>query len=652
MTNQNQIRNFCIIAHIDHGKSTLADRMLEITGTVAPDKMKPQMLDRNPIERERGITIKLQPVRMVYRAENSKPQTLNSKQIQNNKIKISKPIVSNLEFRASSLLSSEYILNLIDTPGHVDFSYEVSRSLAAVEGAILLVDASQGVQAQTLANLQQAQKLGLTIIPVINKIDLPHAEPEKTALELVSLLKISQDDIIFASGKTGDGVEEILEAIVDTIPPPSGNADAPLRALIFDSLYDRHRGVVTFVRIVDGSIKQKDDMTLIGSAVSDSASEVGYFVPDQFSAPQLTTGEIGYIVTSLRDIRLVRVGDTITSNQKSKACPEYARGIKNKNYRDENNQTIPLTGYKQPEPMVYASVFPLAPGDYPLLKDSLEKYALTDGSLSITPENSPVLGFGYRLGFLGLLHVEIVSERLSREYGLELLVTTPHVEYQIAFSNGEEKIITSAVDLPDASHIREIREPWAHLVILSPSTYVGSIIELLQSHRCDQPQTVYQSEKTVEITVDIPLSELIVTFYDELKSISSGYASMSYERTGFRIGKLVKLDIRIADDAIDALSAIVPSDRVDTIAKEKVAKLKDIVPRQQFEVKIQAALGGRVIASERISAMRKDVTAKLYGGDVTRKNKLLKKQAKGKKRLRQFGRISLSSDVFIKLLRR
>lgn len=607
--NQNNIRNFCIIAHIDHGKSTLADRMLELTGTVDPAKLQPQMLDRNPIERERGITIKLQPVRMIFEFENSR---INNSRIESD---------------------SKYILNLIDTPGHVDFSYEVSRSLAAVEGAILLVDASQGVQAQTLANLYQAQKQKLKIIPVINKIDLPHAEPEKAALELVNLLNISQDEIIFASGKTGDGVKEILERIVRDVPAPTGKIDQALRALIFDSVYDRHRGVVTFVRIVDGAIKKGEKIKLIGSQAADYADEVGYFVPDQLAAEELTAGEIGYIVTGLKDIRQVRVGDTITEKSKM-------------------DETQPLTGYHRPEPMVYASVFPISQSDYPLLKDGLEKYALSDGSLSVTPENSPVLGFGYRLGFLGLLHVEIVSERLSREYNLDLLVTTPHVEHKIILSSGQEQIITSAVDLPDASRLKEIQEPWAQLVILSASQYLGKIIELLQSHRASEAQTTYINEETVETTVEIPLSELIVTFYDELKSVSSGYASMSYHRIGFRPGKLVKLDIRLADELIDALSSIVPQDQLEKIARQRVAKLKELVPKQQFEVKIQALTGGRVIASERISALRKDVTAKLYGGDVTRKRKLLEKQAAGKKRMKQFGKINLPNDVFIKLLKR
>ena len=654
--NQEYIRNFCIIAHIDHGKSTLADRMLEITGTVAPDKLIPQMLDRNPIERERGITIKLQPVRMIYKTKNPKSEIRNTKQIQNNNDQNSKQfnkfenlnfnIVSDLDISASDLPDSEYILNLIDTPGHVDFSYEVSRSLAAVEGAILLVDASQGIQAQTLANLYLAQKSGLTIIPVVNKIDLPHAQPEKVALEIANLLKINENEIIFSSGKTGDGVEEILNAIIQKIPSPKGEVTAPLRALIFDSVYDRHRGVISFVRIVDGAISNGEEIELLGNKAKNIAQEVGIFTPDQQAQETLTTGEIGYIVTGFKDIRKVRVGDTVT---KLKIKSEKLK-VNSRVYTVDNLK--PLTGYQQPKPMVYASVFPLSPADYPLLRNSLEKYLLTDGSLSVEPENSPVLGFGYRFGFLGLLHVEIVSERLNREYGLDLIITTPQVEYHIIQTDSSQKIVHNISDLPEISKIKEIQEPIVNLEILSPIIYLGKIIELVQSRRGEKGQTDYLHDDSCIYKTQIPLSELIVNFYDDLKSITSGYGSMSYNIIGFRPAKLERLDIIVADEKIDALSALIPVEFIEKVARGKVVKLKDIVPRQQFEVKIQAAVGGRIIASEHVSPLRKDVIAKLYGGDVTRKRKLLEKQAVGKKRLRQFGKVNLPSDVFIKLLKR
>jgi GTP-binding protein LepA len=598
---QNNIRNFCIIAHVDHGKSTLADRMLEITGTVPLNKMKPQMLDRNPIERERGITIKLQPVRMNYRLNNE-----------------------------------DYILNLIDTPGHVDFSYEVSRSLAAVEGAILLVDATQGVQAQTLANLASARKQNLNIIPVINKIDLPNAQPEKVAIEVAKLLKVLDDEIIFASGKTGEGVEDILNAVINRIKLPSGEVEKPLRALIFDSVYDRHRGVVVFTRIVDGQIKSGQGIRLIESGAIDISSEIGIFNPDQESKENLSAGEIGYVVTGLKDIRNVRVGDTLTV---------YTKGHR------ENESISALPGYKLPKPMVYASMFPMSPGDYPLLRDAIFKYVLTDGALDVEPESSQVLGFGYRLGFLGLLHVDIVSERLTREYDLSLLITTPHVQYKIVLMNNEVKVINSIGELPERSKYKDILEPWAHLEILVPSIYLGKIIELVQSHRSTNVNPQYLDDEMVLVKLDIPLAELIVHFYDELKSVSSGYASMSYEIDDFRAGELVRLDIKLSDNQIDALSAIVPQEFLQKTAKEKVEKLRELVPKQQFEVKIQAVVGSHVIASERIGALRKDVTAKLYGGDVTRKNKLLDKQKKGKQRLKRFGKVDLPSDVFLQLLK-
>lgn len=577
--NNSTIRNYCIIAHIDHGKSTLADRMLEVTGTV--EHARAQSLDTMDLERERGITIKLQPVRMRY------------------------------EYKGTV-----HNLSLIDTPGHVDFQYEVSRSLAAVEGAILLVDATQGIQAQTLANLHLAQAHNLKIIPVVNKIDLPAAEPEKTAFEIAELLNIDPDTVLFASGKTGDGVKEIIEAIIDRVPSPEPKPiDSALRALVFDSIYDTYRGVVAFVRIVEGQLSRGDRMRLIVTGQEADVLEVGAFgVGEYISTPNLTAGEIGYVITGLKDVTEARVGDTVTKLS--------ARA------------TEPLPGYQEVVPMVYAGLFTTSGDDYPLLRDALLKLKLNDASLVYEPETSKAFGFGFRCGFLGLLHLEIVKERLEREYNLSLVVTTPTVQYRRR-SEGSKEII---------------EEPFVRLEIITPNESVGGIIELVQHHRGLYLNMEYVGERVI-MHYDVPLAEIIVNFYDELKSISSGYASMSYHILDWRVEDLQDMEILIADEPVEAFSQVVHRTKVDKKAKEIVARLKELIPQQNFEIKIQAAIGAKIIASERLSALRKDVTAKLYGGDVTRKNKLLDKQKKGKKKMKMLGRVEVPTTVFLELLK-
>lgn len=591
---QEKTRNFCIIAHIDHGKSTLADRMLEITQTVQQREMKEQLLDQMDLERERGITIKLQPVRMQYK---------------------------------------EYLLNLIDTPGHVDFSYEVSRSLAAVEGAILLVDASQGVQAQTLSTLYQAIDQNLTIIPVINKIDLPHAEPERRRAELVKLLGCSPDDVIFASGKTGQGVSDILDAVITHVPAPQGDPTAQLRGLVFDCIYDPFRGVVAYIRVVDGRLESGKEITLVQGKKDTDALETGHFLPARRRSETLETGEIGYIITGLKEVGDIGIGDTVTIKEKG-----FLPGA--------------LPGYRKVTPMVFASLYPTDSDDYPLLRDGIAKLKLNDSSLQYTAEHSPALGFGFRCGFLGMLHLEIVIERLQREYNADVIATIPSVAYEAELTDGTTIQIESAAELPDVTRTREVREPWAKLEIVTPQSYIGGIMELGQQHRGDYKNTYFLDEDRAVINYEIPLSEVVVSFYDDLKSISSGYASMSYELIGFREGDLVKMDILVGGNTLDALSTIVPRSKSVSIGKRMVERLKELIPRHNFEVAIQAAIGGKIIARETISAMRKDVTAKLYGGDVTRKNKLLEKQKKGKKRMKQFGNVSIPNNVFIDLMKR
>jgi GTP-binding protein LepA len=593
---QSHTRNFCIIAHIDHGKSTLADRMLELTGTVERRHMHAQLLDTMELEQEKGITIKLQPVRMQWR---------------------------------------DYTLNLIDTPGHVDFSYEVSRSLAACEGAILVVDASQGIQAQTLANVYLAIDAGLTIIPVLNKIDLPAADPERVAAEISALLDIDPDTILRVSGKTGEGVDALLDHIVEDVPLPRGNIEGPLRALIFDSIYDTHRGVILYVRIVDGSLRKGDAVGLMATKATGLAVETGVFLPSQTPAPGLAAGEIGYIVTNLKSIADAQVGDTVTAKSDLERATVAA-----------------LPGYRQVKPFVFAGFFPASGEQYPLLKDALSKLKLNDAALQYEPESSQVLGFGYRLGFLGLLHLEIIKERLEREYGLELVVTSPSTDYIVRTTDGTETTIRSAADLPEHSKIAEISEPWIHGEIVVPGTYVGGVLQLINKIRGRQKNLNYLDEQLALIDFEAPLAGVLTDFYDSLKSVTSGYGSFNYELDGYRTEHLVRLDILVGGENIDSLSLITHEAEAVRTGRTIVEKLRDIIPRQTFEVTLQAAVGGKIVAREDVKALRKDVTAKLYGGDVTRKNKLLDKQKKGKKRMKRIGKVDIPPEAFMVLVRK
>ena len=593
------IRNFCIIAHIDHGKSTLADRFLELTGTVEKRKMHEQFLDQMELEQERGITIKLQPVRMNY-----KPQ------------------------------ATHYTLNLIDTPGHVDFSYEVSRSLAAVEGAILLVDATKGVQAQTLANLHLAQKQGLVVIPVINKIDLPNARVEEAEEEIRNLLN-DDSEVLKISAKTGRGVAEVLEAVIKKIPPPHSTfriPDSRFRALIFDSAFDTFRGIIAYVRVFDGEIKAGDKIKLFASKTDCDVIEVGYFTPVLKKENKLLAGEIGYIATGLKNPGQVRVGDTIFKSQ--------VAGVE------------PLGGYKEPKPMVFASFFPESSDEYDVLKDALGKLKLMDASLIYEPESSPALGRGFRLGFLGMLHVEIVSERLRREFKLSLIISTPSVEYHVATKRGEVISVRSAAALPDPSQIESIQEPMVGLEILSPVTYLGQLMKLVAETRGQYTATDYLSKEVIILKYLMPLSEIITDFYDKLKSVSSGYASMSYLPSGYQTADLVRLDILVASELVEPFSKIVPREHAYHEGRRIVEKLKEVLPRQWFVVTLQAAIGGKIIARETISALRKDVTGYLYGGDVTRKKKLLEKQKRGKAKMKERGRVDIPQGVFLEMLKK
>lgn len=589
---QSKIRNFCIIAHIDHGKSTLADRMLEITNTVEARQMKEQLLDQMDLERERGITIKLAPVRMDY---------------------------------------DGYVLNLIDTPGHVDFSYEVSRSLAAVEGAVLLVDATQGIEAQTLSTLYAALDHDLVIIPVINKIDLVAARVDEVREEIVHLLGCKPEDILLASGKTGEGVEEILKRVVGLVPAPKGEAEASLRALIFDSNYDPYRGVVAYIRLIDGKINKEDEIFLMETQVAGRAEEVGVFKPKYLPHTPLSAGEIGYVVTGFRDVSEAAVGDTVTLKK--------------------NQAHSPLSGYKNVKPFVFASIFCTESDQYPNLKEAIDKLKLNDASLDFEPESSEALGHGFRCGFLGLLHMDIVRERLEREFNLDLVITSPTVSYKVILNNNTEAVIEKATDLPFAGSYRTIFEPWADLEVITPKEYIGNIMELTRNKRGVYNNTEYLDADRVIIKYQIPINELIIDYYDLLKSISSGYASLNYEFCGYKEAQLQKVDIIIAEEKVDALSFIIHASKAQSEARRIVDRLKILIPRQNFEIKIQATIGSNIIASNRISPMRKDVTAKLYGGDVTRKNKLLDKQKKGKKKMKMLGRVNIPSDVFIKVLR-
>ncbi len=587
-----QIRNFCIIAHIDHGKSTLADRLLEITNTVQKREMKEQLLDRMDLERERGITIKLQPVRMLYK---------NTQ------------------------------LNLIDTPGHVDFSYEVSRSLEACEGAILVVDATQGMQAQTLANVYLALAADLTIIPVLNKIDLPASDVQRVGAEIVSLLGCKFEDILQISAKTGQGVEAVLDRVITDVPPPTGQQHLPTRALIFDSYYDDYRGVILYVRVVDGAIRKNDPIIMLATKSQGVALEVGALRPDMSALPAIETGEIGYIVTNLRSTREARVGDTVSLHS--------------------NTATQPLPGYQDVKPFVYAGFFPESNEHYQELKDAIEKLSLSDSALQFVPENSPVLGFGVRVGFLGLLHMDIVRERLEREYNLNLIITNPSTDYHVTLLSGEQLDIKSAADLPDPARIREIREPWIKGEIVAPQTYVGPLIQLISGKRGTHKNLSYIDERIV-IAFEAPLANLLTDFYDQLKSITSGYGSFNYELADYRAEDLVRVDFYVAGEKIDALGLMAHRSEAQGVGRDIVARLKDVIPRQQFAVSLQAAIGGKFIAREDISAFRKDVTTGLYGGDVSRKKKVLAKQAKGKKRMKRFGKIDIPSEAFTVLLKR
>ncbi len=604
--NQKNIRNFCIIAHIDHGKSTLADRLLEFTQTVEKRKMKEQLLDQMDLERERGITIKLQPVRMSYVQD-----------------------------------GQEYILNLIDTPGHVDFGYEVSRSLAAVEGAVLLVDATKGVQAQTLSNLYLAIEQGLEIIPVVNKVDLPNAEVEKTKKEIVHILGCAEDEIIEASGKTGIGVENILRAIVEKIPTPQGDLEKPLRAMIFDSKYDTYKGVLAFVRIVDGQVRSDQEILMMASGKDSNTIEVGHFKPAMVAAQFLRAGDIGYIATGLKSVDFCRVGDTITDFQTFKSLQK------------KNEKIEVLPGYREVRPVVYASLYPVDGDDYNLMRDSLEKLKLNDASFVFEPESNQALGKGFRCGFLGLLHLEIIKERLEREFDFTPTITTPSVVYEILFKNQDQpQKIYSAMDVPEAMLIEEIREPFVKLEIVTPSKYLGAVMELMGTLRSIYLNTQYLDMERIILSFEIPLTDIIVNFHDDLKSATSGYASMSYEFIGYRAQDLIRLDILLGGEKVEALSRIVPRERAHGEGGVIVTKLKDAIPRQNFAIAVQAAIGGKIVARETIRPYRKDVIAKLYGGDVTRKNKLLDKQKKGKKKMRDQGRVQVPSEAYLAVLKR
>ena len=597
MTDPSHIRNFSIIAHIDHGKSTLSDRILEMTGTIAERDMQAQLLDTMDIERERGITIKSQAVRVSYQADDGE----------------------------------EYQFNLIDTPGHVDFTYEVSRSLAACEGAVLVVDATQGVEAQTVANAMMAMNANLEIIPLINKIDLPSADPERVRAEIEDALAIPADDAVLASGKTGVGVHDLLEAVVYNIPAPKGDANAPLRALIFDSYFDPYRGVVALVRIVDGSMRKGQRLRLMASGKEILAEEVGARHPVEEPLPELGVGEVGYLVTGLKDLVHVKVGDTITLAE---------GGVDN-----------PLPGYREAKPMVYTGLFPIESDQYEPLKEALEKLSLNDPALLWEPEKSHALGFGFRVGFLGLLHMEVVKERLEREFNLDLLATAPSVEYHVFKQGGEMMSLHSPQEMPDPGEIEHIEEPYLKAKILIPPDYVGAVMDLTVARRGTFVTMNYLSQNTVEMLWEIPLSELIMDYFDKLKSNTKGYASLDYDFAGYKPSQLVKLDILLSGKPIDALSFIVHKDKAYDRGRVLTEKLKEIIPRQMFEVPIQAAIGGRVLARETVKAKRKDVLAKCYGGDISRKRKLLEKQKQGKKRMKAIGNVEVPQEAFMAILK-
>ncbi len=588
------IRNFCIIAHIDHGKSTLADRMLQLTEVVGQRDMRDQYLDRMDIERERGITIKSQAVRMPW-------------------------VVG----------GEPYARNMIDTPGHVDFSYEVSRSLAACEGAVLLVDAAQGIEAQTLANLYLAMSNDLTIIPVLNKIDLPSAQPEKYAAEIANLIGCDEDEVLKVSGKTGEGVAELLDRIVELIPAPVGESDAPARAMIFDSVYDTYRGVVTYVRMVDGSLRERDRILMMSTNTTHEILEIGVISPEPQATKGLGAGEVGYLITGVKDVRLSRVGDTVTTAHRGASSP--------------------LAGYEDPKPMVYSGIYPIDGSDFPNLREALEKLQLNDAALTFEPESSAALGFGFRCGFLGLLHLEIVRERLEREFNLALIATAPNVIYRVIAEDRSEIIVTNPSEYPSGK-IHEVYEPVVRSTILTPADFVGAVMELCQQRRGTLQGMDYLSEDRVELRYTLPLAEIVFDFFDQLKSRTRGYASLDYEAADDQSADLVRVDILLNGEQVDAFSAIVHKDAAYSYGLKLTKKLKELIPRQQFEVPVQAAIGSRVIARETIKALRKDMLAKCYGGDITRKRKLLEKQKEGKKRMKSIGRVDVPQEAFIAAL--
>ena len=594
---QTRIRNLCIIAHIDHGKSTLTDRLLEFTGTVTQREMVEQVMDQMDLEREKGITIKAKAVRMLYRAHDG----------------------------------NEYELNLIDTPGHVDFTYEVSRALYACEGAILVVDATQGVEAQTLANLYLALEHNLTIVPVVNKIDLPSARPDEAAHEMENLLNVPNDQIIRASAKEGTGTEQILEAIVNQIPPPYSDPTLPLRALIFDSKYDSYKGVVAYVRVMDGELNKNEKIKLMSSGLEIEALEVGVFRPKMVSSDTLGAGEVGYVATGLKNVRDIQVGDTIT--------------------HVSNLANDPLPGFRPAKPMVFAGFYPVETNDYPLLRDALDKLKLSDASLTYLPETSAALGFGFRCGFLGLLHLEIVQERLEREYDLNLIATAPSVEYRVLKNSGDIITVDNPAEMPDAVEIAEIEEPWMNIQVFTPKEYIGPIMELVVARRGAYDKMEYLDEQRVMLSYVMPLSELIIDFYDQLKSRTRGYASLDYSFANYRVSSLVKLNVLVNEEPVDALSMIVHKDYAYPRGAALTKKLKEVIPNQMYPVPIQAAIGGHIIARETIRAIRKDVLAKCYGGDISRKRKLLEKQKAGKKRMKRFGNIEIPQEAFMAVLK-
>jgi len=609
---QAHIRNFCIIAHIDHGKSTLADRILELTHTVAAREMRAQLLDSMDLERERGITIKAQAVRVFYTARDGET----------------------------------YQLHLIDTPGHVDFTYEVSRSLAACEGALLVVDAAQGVEAQTVANTYLAVESGLELIPCLNKIDLPGAEPERVAGEVSELIGEPSESILKISGKTGEGVGEVLEELIARVPPPAGDPDGPARALIFDSEFDQYRGVIAYIRVVDGTFRKGELIRAMATGTQADIDDIGFFSPQMMPTDQLAAGEVGYLITGLKDVTQLRVGDTLTTRAKP-GSGSHAPG-QGRAHSAEADEALP--GYREVKPMVFCGLFPIDSDDYPDLRDALEKLVLNDAALSWEPETSDALGFGFRCGFLGLLHMDIVKERLEREYDLELLATMPSVEFDVTLTNGEELEVHNPSDMPDPGTIEEIREPFITASVIAPKEFVGAVMGLCQERRGVHTGMHYLSPERVQMTYDLPLAEIVLDFFDQLKSRTKGYASLDYEISGMKPSDLVKLDVLLAGDTVDALSMVVHREKAYEMGRTLTEKLRKRIPRQQYDVPIQAAIGSHVIARETVKAFRKDVIAGCYGGDITRKKKLLEKQREGKKRMKQVGRVEVPQEAFLAVL--